>query len=804
MAYPPQFTPSEDYSDFETAHPNSPKPGASLDTDFNNISTSIEHLISFHETIQNVDGSLKPGIVGPDQLASDLTPEVAATMVMVTAAQAAQDAAEEAAGQAAQSAFNALTSETNSANSLALAQAAAAAAQASAVVAQAARDVALAVANETYNVVANTISSATGDGTTDDTAAINALLANAPAGSVIYFPGQYTFKCTDQLAVAKKLYLTGPGLLNFTAGITNKSAIAITANGCQAVGLNLKNPNMLQSPTGGRNVGISVAANEFIAMGNVVELFQNGIAVSSGGEYENIIISNNRIKDCLGAGGGRGSGSSQGEDRGDGIVIWGTQATVTGNIVNCLAGQDGRIGIHGEALDGFAAAPPPTGYYHSMMNFVGNTVYGQFRRGLVFEGIDNGCITANSVADSTWWNIALAVGCKSCVVAGNSIIATRTALDDQGYSWSVNRAALAVYGKCYDCTFTGNRVRFAPGCAGVYGFNMQGTNSNKTITGITSANPGVVTSAAHGFSNGQRIMLLTSSSGVVELDQREYLVANVTTDTFELNDLANSPVDTTAMGVYTSGGTVVVNVPTRCVVESNSFQVDGSPMGDCFYCPYSYDTVFRDNLCIGPFNGRGIYAFNPIRMTLERNKFIDFTGRGIHVEGSSFVRCNDNVFRRIGATAVYVANGANHELCRNRIEGCTYGFDLSGTTSSMIDNNMVIGQTVGYVNNAGTVSGATANTFRNNNWQRLVATTFTWDVGNLVDGAREQYGSDITVTGAALGDVVTVTCNTDPQGVKFVGWVSSANTVRIAAENETGVAVNLPSTSFYVRVDKRL
>lgn len=72
----------------------------------------------------------------------------------------------------------------------------------------------------------------------------------------------------------------------------------------------------------------------------------------------------------------------------------------------------------------------------------------------------------------------------------------------------------------------------------------------KNITGLTKANPGVVTSNAHGFSNGDSVYI-TGVGGMTQVNGRFFTVANVTTNTFEL-----SGVDTSAYTTYTSGGTV--------------------------------------------------------------------------------------------------------------------------------------------------------------------------------------------------------------------------------------------------------
>ena len=72
----------------------------------------------------------------------------------------------------------------------------------------------------------------------------------------------------------------------------------------------------------------------------------------------------------------------------------------------------------------------------------------------------------------------------------------------------------------------------------------------KTITGITNANPGVVTSSSHGYSNGDHVWI-HSVAGMTQVNNRRFTVANKTTNTFEL-----SGVDTSASEGYgTHSGT---------------------------------------------------------------------------------------------------------------------------------------------------------------------------------------------------------------------------------------------------------
>jgi len=54
----------------------------------------------------------------------------------------------------------------------------------------------------------------------------------------------------------------------------------------------------------------------------------------------------------------------------------------------------------------------------------------------------------------------------------------------------------------------------------------------KTITAITKANPAVVSSTAHGYSNGDYVLL--SVQGMYQVNYRVMRVAGVTTDSFQL------------------------------------------------------------------------------------------------------------------------------------------------------------------------------------------------------------------------------------------------------------------------------
>lgn len=77
--------------------------------------------------------------------------------------------------------------------------------------------------------------------------------------------------------------------------------------------------------------------------------------------------------------------------------------------------------------------------------------------------------------------------------------------------------------------------------------NMQSVAATAvTITGVTKASPGVATATGHGFANGD--ILLLSANGMWQINDKVVRVANVTTNTFELEG-----VDTTSFETFTSG-----------------------------------------------------------------------------------------------------------------------------------------------------------------------------------------------------------------------------------------------------------
>lgn len=82
-------------------------------------------------------------------------------------------------------------------------------------------------------------------------------------------------------------------------------------------------------------------------------------------------------------------------------------------------------------------------------------------------------------------------------------------------------------------------------------------DSEKNVSAITKADPGVFTSSSHGLSNGDEVYLYNTGGGMTELVARNYLIANSTANTFTLTDLFGSDIDTTSFTTYTGSGVSV-------------------------------------------------------------------------------------------------------------------------------------------------------------------------------------------------------------------------------------------------------
>lgn len=133
---------------------------------------------------------------------------------------------------------------------------------------------------------------------------------------------------------------------------------------------------------------------------------------------------------------------------------------------------------------------------------------------------------------------------------------------------------------------------------------QSGIATGVAISAITKANPGVASSTAHGYSNGD--ILFLEILGMYQLNEKVVRIANKTNDTFELEG-----VDTTLFDTFTSGtakkltmGTSITSATTinatggefdfidTTVIHANTkSQIPGLPSAISFSMDHIWDST---------------------------------------------------------------------------------------------------------------------------------------------------------------------------------------------------------------------
>lgn len=124
-------------------------------------------------------------------------------------------------------------------------------------------------------------------------------------------------------------------------------------------------------------------------------------------------------------------------------------------------------------------------------------------------------------------------------------------------------------------------------------------NTSQSITGITQADPGVVTIASHPYSNGDEIYI-QGVVGMTAVNNKVFKVANTTTNTFELTDSAGTNVDTTSYTAYSSGGTsnlMFVEVTNSNTTRNNTISWTAASGAESY-------NIYRDDNGLYGFIGR--------------------------------------------------------------------------------------------------------------------------------------------------------------------------------------------------------
>lgn len=170
--------------------------------------------------------------------------------------------------------------------------------------------------------------------------------------------------------------------------------------------------------------------------------------------------------------------------------------------------------------------------------------------------------------------------------AGTEFIAQRKG---SGRTWlmpfikSRDDAVMIEFGNLY-CRFYANR-------------GVVVSTTTRTITGITKANPAVVTSAAHGYANGQDVFI-SGVVGMTQVNGRWFKVAGATANTYQLTTIHGTNVNSTGYGTYSSGGTSQVPYElvspystTLLQTPNGEFDLDYIQSGDVIYITHRSGAV---------------------------------------------------------------------------------------------------------------------------------------------------------------------------------------------------------------------
>jgi hypothetical protein len=147
-----------------------------------------------------------------------------------------------------------------------------------------------------------------GDGTTDDTAAINATIAGMTTGGILYFPvGNYLLNGSSSINLAQSIILKGAGpgptAIRIGAGFTAAQAISVSTNDCTIQDIQIRG-NVTTTTSNPVADGVNATGVQTFKMFNTELQWINGYAVKAfgtagqtlhGGQLDNI-----KIQSCAG------------------------------------------------------------------------------------------------------------------------------------------------------------------------------------------------------------------------------------------------------------------------------------------------------------------------------------------------------------------------------------------------------------------------------------------------------------------------------------------------------------------------
>jgi len=263
------------------------------------------------------------------------------------------------------------------------------------------------------SIVSNLLSvkdfGAKGDGTTDDTAAINAMIAGVPSGASVYWPTG-TYKTSSVITVGKPMTWVGAGRLASTVSTNQAAARIFVFNAC----VNITDMGFTCSvtPTSGVLLTYNAGATRFRLVGFWMSNFASGITIN--GTSDIMLIDGQMFNWMSG---------------GNGIVYIGGEAAVMDNLIlqqgtrpgsgNGIVVQNGGIQlINSEIMAcGTCLALAPASGQAVVSMWVCNTAFDNAVNGVALEPLGTGVVARN------WF-----IGCWMCSMDQSGVTLTSPSL----------------------------------------------------------------------------------------------------------------------------------------------------------------------------------------------------------------------------------------------------------------------------------------------------------------------------------------------------------------------------------------
>jgi hypothetical protein len=189
------------------------------------------------------------------------------------------------------------------------------------------------------------------------------------------------------------------------------------------------------------------------------------------------------------------------------------------------------------------------------------------------------------------------------------------------------------------------------------------------ITGVTNADPGVVSVTGTPFANGDWVYI-TDVNGMPLLNGETYIVAGVASGHFSLQDLNGNNLDTTAYGTYVSGGTA-----RRIYTISSPYLAEDLP-----YLKYAQSADVMSLTCSNPLTGNEYAPYNLTRLsaidwTLVAIDFSAAVSPPATVSAAANAQAPSNGINATFAYVVTAVDRAGNESVASAIATC-HGADL--------------------------------------------------------------------------------------------------------------------------------